>query len=130
MLRVTNLVRLNVIAQFANWYQDATPQAAREIAQKIVESARDSMQEGYGVPSAPGTPPNIQTGNLYNSIERVDTPDGADVIVGADYAAELEFGSARVAARPFMTPAVERVGGEADKVAVSYFNKNTPGTSL
>jgi hypothetical protein len=60
--------------------------------------------------SAPGEPPATETGNLANSItsQMLDSRTGM-VSVGAEYAAPLEFGSARgLAPRPFLTPAVER----------------------
>ena len=60
------------------------------------------------VASAPGQPPNTDTGRLAGSIRAVEsgTPT-AYVDALADYAAHLEFGTRNMAARPFMTPAVE-----------------------
>lgn len=59
--------------------------------------------------SAPGEPPASDTGRLVNSI-RVD-PSRLDqlvatVVAGTGYAAHLEYGTARMAARPFMRPAL------------------------
>ena len=60
------------------------------------------------VASAPGQPPNTDTGRLAGSIRAVEsgTPT-AYVDALADYAVWLEFGTRNMAARPFMTPAVE-----------------------
>src|SRR5690625_801952 len=60
------------------------------------------------VASAPGQPPNTDTGRLAGSIRAVmsGTPT-ASVDALADYAVHLEFGTRNMAARPFMTPAVE-----------------------
>ena len=60
------------------------------------------------VASAPGQPPNTDTGRLAGRIRTVEsgTPT-AYVDALADYAAHLEFGTRNMAARPFMTPAVE-----------------------
>lgn len=61
-------------------------------------------------PSAPGQPPGIDTGNLRNSIQ-VRPYMGAiwRVWVDAAYGKPLEYGTARMAARPFVRPAVMRV---------------------
>ena len=59
--------------------------------------------------SAAGEPPNTDTGRLIGSI-RVQQAGRAtaEVIAGVDYARHLEFGTRHMAARPFMTPAVEQ----------------------
>ena len=59
--------------------------------------------------SAAGEPPNTDTGRLIGSI-RVQQAGRAtaEVIAGVDYARYLEFGTRHMAARPFMTPAVEQ----------------------
>lgn len=58
------------------------------------------------VPSRPGEPPNADTGVLHSRIH-VEQPGPLRVLVVADapYAAPLEKGTSRVAARPFMGPA-------------------------
>lgn len=61
--------------------------------------------------SAPGEPPKTDTGALVRSM-RVDHRPGtgrASFVVGAEYAARLEFGTAKMAARPFVRPAIENV---------------------
>jgi hypothetical protein len=60
--------------------------------------------------SAPGEAPASDTGLLANSIQTEMRGDlSADVVVGAEYGAALEFGSldGRIAPRPFLAPAVE-----------------------
>ena len=58
--------------------------------------------------SAPGNPPNTDTGRLVGSIQVHDTGKlSAEVVAGVNYAAHLEFGTRHMAARPFMVPAVE-----------------------
>jgi phage gpG-like protein len=65
--------------------------------------------------SAPGMPPNSDTGYLANSImHRMLTPVSAEVSAMAKYAVPLEFGWTQkggntVPARPFMNPALEKV---------------------
>lgn len=58
------------------------------------------------VPSRPGEPPNQDTGVLANSIETTQ-PSTLRVLVtsNAGYSAALEFGTSKMAARPFMRPA-------------------------
>lgn len=60
------------------------------------------------VASAPGEPPAVDTGNLKNSLRVLEvTDDHASYGTSADYAADLEYGSRRMAARPFLRPAAE-----------------------
>ena len=60
------------------------------------------------VASKPGSPPNQDRGTLTRNI-RVTLNDDltADISSNAPYSAALEFGTSNMAARPFMTPAVE-----------------------
>lgn len=59
--------------------------------------------------SAPGSPPNSDTGYLANNIYVEIATDGlaADVESRADYSEYLEFGTSKMQARPFMQPALE-----------------------
>ena len=60
--------------------------------------------------SAPGEAPATDTGNLVNSAYTKKLGD-SDYETGftAEYAAALEFGTARMAPRPYLRPAVEAV---------------------
>ena len=60
------------------------------------------------VASKPGSPPNQDRGTLTRNI-RVTMNDDltADISSNAPYSAALEFGTSNMAARRFMTPAVE-----------------------
>lgn len=58
--------------------------------------------------SAPGEAPAIDTGYLANSYQmQMTTPMTGIVYTNAEYAAALEFGGARLAARPALGPAAE-----------------------
>lgn len=60
--------------------------------------------------SAPGQSPATDTGNLASSIfttSETGETIRSEVAVGAEYGAALEFGGARVAARPYLAPSVE-----------------------
>lgn len=62
------------------------------------------------VASAPGEAPAVDTGLLINSIQTVIKSDTEAVItIGAEYAEALEFGTAHIAERPFVRPAIESV---------------------
>lgn len=63
------------------------------------------------VPSAPGQPPNADTRTLDTNIETRIVPSRnprVNVESLAPYSAALEFGTSRMAERPFMRPAAER----------------------
>ena len=66
--------------------------------------------------SAPGEAPAVDTGNLWNSIQ-IDFPDElrAEVGVGAPYAPFLEYGTSKMAPRPFFWPAVDAVRSEFEE---------------
>lgn len=58
------------------------------------------------VPSAPGEAPNEDTGHLRSQIEVTQVaPLRVQVASNARYAASLEFGTSKMAARPYMGPA-------------------------
>jgi HK97 gp10 family phage protein len=91
----------------------ATAQAIRNdaiISVKSHLSAGEVYTRGTvkHVASKPGSPPNQDRGTLTRNI-RVTMNDDltADISSNAPYSAALEFGTRKMAARPFMTPAVE-----------------------
>jgi HK97 gp10 family phage protein len=75
---------------------------------RVVESIVKVSLQGPS-PSAPGQPPGLDTGYLINSVQVVDpvTPIEAILGVGADYGPHLEFGTSKMAARPFLRPAMD-----------------------
>lgn len=71
------------------------------------------------VPSKPGEPPNQDTGVLANNIETVQKqPLVVEVSSNAPYSAALEFGTSRMAARPFMRPALAKKRKEAEQLVM------------
>lgn len=69
------------------------------------------------VPSAPGQPPNADTRFLDTNIDTTvaaQNPPTVHVTSHAPYSAALEFGTSKMAERPFMRPATAR---NKDRVA-------------
>ena len=80
--------------------------------------------------SAPGEPPATNTGVLINSIVGEVTTNADNKIqgyvrAGAGYAGYLEFGTRRMAARPFLNPAIER-----NKAQIAVFLQRAIETGL
>lgn len=127
-MKIEGLDDLNKsLARVSSKFESGATALVNRTAQNIRNTAVRSIQkqspsgvtyEKYNprrshVASAPGQPPNTDTGRLAGSIRAVmsGTPT-AYVDALADYAVHLEFGTRNMAARPFMTPAVE---AERDK---------------
>ena len=83
--------------------------AMRGVAEDVAEAVRDALGTGAG-PSAPGHAPADPSGRLAASVSAGVTADGAAVTVAAPEAAALEYGTLRMAARPFLRPAAARAG--------------------
>lgn len=76
------------------------------------------------VPSAPGEPPNQDTGVLAGNIETTRVGKlRVRVSSKAGYSAPLEFGTSKMAARPFMRPARDKKKGEARDLVVRAVQK-------
>lgn len=87
------------------------PQKAGQIVRAIALDAERDVKQSMGAsPSAAGDPPGVDTGALRASIhvER-RTAFTQAVVTGTDYAHFLEFGTTRMAARPYMGPMAMRL---------------------
>jgi HK97 gp10 family phage protein len=74
-----------------------------EAAHLITEGAVSGKNH---VPSAPGEPPNEDTGTLRSNIETTQiAPLQVEVSSNAPYAVPLEAGTSKMAERPYMGPA-------------------------
>lgn len=105
--------------------KSAARRALGKVAYLVESTAKDSMS-GRESPSPPGEPPAVVTGNLRNSILAKAGSDGSRewwVRVGAEYGVYLEFGTAKMAARPFMRPAAERVRQAVDGIFEDELNR-------
>lgn len=82
---------------------------------KPTKGGKTRFTTGYKVhrASAPGEAPAIDTGHLVNSFRvRMKDRTTAIVEVRAEQAAALEFGTGRIAARPYLRPALEKENQE------------------
>lgn len=89
-----------------------SPRQADRIVGEIAFEFQKDIQENFSrhSPSAPGEPPGVVTGTLRNSIYTGRIQTGLwRVAAGTKYAAMLEWGTTRMAARPFMRPAARRI---------------------
>jgi len=86
---------------------------------RVESRAKRGMSPGGSgkkhVPSAPGSPPAVDTGRLRASITHELGDDSGDLVgrVGTNvtYAKHLELGTSEMAARPFLRPALDAVRG-------------------
>lgn len=102
------------------------PQAAREIVEESVNELDETVKRGMAagksgrtyvrggrvhVASAPGEMPAIDTTNLIGSLEKLIVSGKAHgyYFTTVDYAPLLEYGTSKMAARPFMHPAADIV---------------------
>lgn len=117
---VTNKPRTRqVIKEYSSDAQQLVGRAANLVRNTAVDSILQGAKSGvtYSLynprrthtASAAGEPPASDTGFLASNITTVIDGDGlgASVESRADYSTFLEFGTTKMAARPFMHPAVE-----------------------
>lgn len=106
-------VRAGIADQFGfdlEWNGDMLYGAMRDAATKGVFLAAQRLKEQIqinisvvGPPhSLPGEMPHLITGNLQDSVKVKAKGLEADVVVEAPYAYALEFGTSRMAPRPFI----------------------------
>lgn len=118
MARTTSRVTFNNFPKIAA----ALPKAAAAVVEETVEeiyndivadmqaakSGRSYGVRGLHTASAPGESPAIDSGELVSSLDTdVQGTQGA-VYTDDPKSVWLEYGTSRMAARPFMTPAAER----------------------
>lgn len=83
------------------------------------------------VASLPGDPPMADTHLLDRSAHSEQTgPLKAESIADAPYAVALEFGTSKVAARPFMGPAAAKTRPQAQKLVAAAVKRVVKGGTL
>jgi hypothetical protein len=109
-----------------------SPQKAADAVQAVAFEGQRIVQMSFGTgaagqtytrgsvshtASAPGEFPAIDTGTLMNDIHV--EPRGAlsrAIVTSVDYAPHLEFGTSKMAARPFMGPMARELEGEVPRI--------------
>jgi HK97 gp10 family phage protein len=78
--------------------------------------------KGHHRASAPGQPPANDTGFLAGSIfaEPVKGEVAARIVARAPYAVHLEFGTSKMAPRPFIRPAGDKAAGQGPAIIKAY----------
>lgn len=76
----------------------------------------------YSMENAP-----VLTGFLRNSHESVETDKGAEMRVKANYAYYQEFGTSRMAAQPYVRPAIDEHSDEIVKAVGEQVEKDIKG---
>lgn len=84
--------------------------AGEEIrAEAHISITQNSVSGKNHVPSKPGKPPSNDTGTLVSHINTIQTaPLRVEVESVAPYAAALEYGTSKMAARPYMGPSARK----------------------
>lgn len=83
-----------------------------------------AVQGKHHVPSAPGEPPNRDTGQLDSSlVTEVSGPLSATVTANTPYAAALEFGTEKMAERPYIRPAITKKSPDMVRLLEKVVNK-------
>jgi HK97 gp10 family phage protein len=86
----------------------------------VRDSVKVSLSTSYPPASAPGSPPHLRTNRLRSSIayEVTEGPRGIEARVGTNvqYALALELGTSRMAARPFLRPALARERARIERI--------------
>lgn len=111
--------------------QESTLAIHREAIKLIQENTDGRPDIRYGPKrnvnvSNPGDPPNTDTGRLVQSIKFDFSSEGDVGMVGSNlkYAAWLEFGTERVAPRPWLSTAVENTSKMVGKIFEKWMKKS------
>lgn len=99
--------------------------AGQEIEIEAERSITAGSISGKGhIPSAPGQPPNADTRRLDSNIVTTVVGQGVvEVTSHAPYSAALEYGTSRMAERPFMRPAVAKKRARAAQIIEQAVDK-------
>lgn len=115
----------NILNNIAKGIDARTDFVTKEAAQMIV----DYIDENWSAisPSEPGNPPAVVTGDLRQSYKITNKSSGKisayEIIYASDHAVHLEFGTYKMAARPFLEPASVAVLPEIEnKMKVEFFD--------
>ena len=94
--------RLNITFDFDSAFKKFLEKQGED----IIRSIRDDFSENV---SSAGEPPSKQTGKLSDSLNYEVEGDIVGVGADVDYALALEMGTANMAPRPFLRPALYKI---------------------
>lgn len=98
--------------------------AAAKSAVVLQKQMKDVMTQAGTSPSAPGNPPAIVTGNLRRSIQMQKVQEKNYKVGSAlDYARFLEFGTSKMAARPWLNRSYNLAKSAMSKAASNAIKK-------
>ncbi len=120
MLKAKLVLNVNLEA-YAKRKSKQVAAGMAEASKLLVRSMKARVSILYPPPSEPGQSPHQRTGDLLHSIYAYPIENNRKIKVGCfgiAYASMLEFGTSKMAARPFMWPAfkankdkiIEKVG--------------------
>lgn len=128
-------IKFNHFQRLKNAAPDEAMRVLRAMGMEGVAIARESMLNSPAsgneyrrgarthTASSPGNPPRVDTGNLINTLRSEDrNGDSVAIIAGAGteaYATYLEFGTTKMAARPFMGP----MAMELERLVPRFFDR-------
>lgn len=98
-----------------------------EIALEAIGQAAETnakLEITSGVYDTPESPFYRRTGNLRNSISHAADSDTAYVGTNIEYAPYVEMGTSKMAARPFLRPAVENYTSEYQALLERYLSSS------
>ena len=76
---------------------------------ELVKYTQRSISIPFPPASSPGNPPHLRTGKLKGSVRYEYSVKQLELIADIEYAKFLEFGTWKMAPRPFLRPALHRV---------------------
>jgi hypothetical protein len=101
--------------------------ATRRLAEELRDDIREHWSGLYPPASSPGEPPAKRSGKLDRSVRarpgRAHWIARAKVVIEVGYGKFLENGTQRMAERPFMRPAIQRLRKNAKKHYAILFNR-------
>lgn len=107
--------------------------AGQQVELDAEHSITSGSISGKGhIPSLPGEPPNADTRHLDTNIETYIVPNKRNPTVHveskAEYSAFLEFGTSKMAERPFMRPALQRNREKIEQLVKSAISRVIRGS--
>lgn len=128
--RILDKAEKKISASAKEALQEATLAVHETAVKSIQNSSGGERQVRYGptrtvTASKPGSPPNTDTGRLVQSIQFEFLDNGASSVVGTNvkYGKYLEFGTSKMAARPWLQPAFDKNKKKIEKLFFSEVNK-------